>query len=289
MLENRIYSFSELLEAIQKESLDSKPVMGKNVQNNNSKNNEKAVNDILKQTKDYNDVKQEKRSTNPENITDFNKTTLDVDFAYEPSDGYKERVEAQVEGYPSVENKKTSDVKDNESLEFEGNKNFYDSDVKKQKEVSDKKEDEKQAGLKTHNQKLANNKAKHIYKENKTMKRLNFNKEFLNEEHVLSKVPDDYKTDGNRFMMKDIKGNEYIIECKKDKHIDYIYTEIVQINKPEAINEFVKRTLELGNYKSSDYFTGTTNESRLQEDVTIKENLDKMKELMTRIDKSQKK
>lgn len=285
MLETKIYSFSELLEAIQKESLNNKPVMGKNVQNDNSKNNEKAVNDILKQTKNYNDVKQEKRSTNPENITDFNKNPLDVDFAYEPSDSYKERVKAQVEGFPSVINKENSDVKDNESLDFEGNKKFYEKDVKKQKEVAAKKEDEKQSGLKTHNEKLANNKANHIYKESKTMKRLNFKREFLNEAQVLSRVPDDYKIDGNRFVMRDSKGAEYVVECHKDKHVDYIHTEIVQINNPKAINEFVKRTLELGNYKSEDYFTGTTNESRIQEDNTLNENLHKMKDLMKKLEK----
>lgn len=285
MLDSKIYSFSELLEAIQKESLDSKPVLGKNVQKDNSKNNEKAVNDILKQTKDYNDVKQEKRSTNPENIVDFNKTTLDVDFAYEPSDDYKEKVERQVGGFPSVENKKNSDITDNQSLEFEGNKKFYDNDVKKQKEMSDHEEDDKQAGLKTHNKKLDNNKAKHIYKESKTMKRLNFKKEFLNEAQVLNNVPDDYKVDGNRFMMRDVTGAEYIVECRKDKHIDYVYTEIVQINKPEAINEFVRRTLEMGNYRSGDYFTGTTNESRVQEDSILNENLNKIKDLMNKIEK----
>lgn len=285
MLETKIYSFSELVEAIQKESLDipkHSEVVGKNVWKDNSQNNVKAVNDILKQTKEYNNVKQEKRTTNPENIVDFNKTTLDVDFAYEPSDDYKERVEAQVEGFPSVENKKNSDITDNKSLEFEGNEKFYDNDVKKQKEMSDYKEDDKQAGLKTHNKKLDNNKAKHIYKESKIMKRLNFNKEFINEAHVLSKVPDDYKYDGNRFMMKDIKGAEYIIECHKDKQIDYIHTEIVEVNNPNSLNEFVKRTLELGNYKSSNYFTGTTNESRVKEDMAMNVNLNKVKDLINK-------
>ncbi|MDE5888605.1 MAG: hypothetical protein K2H20_01150, partial [Bacilli bacterium] len=105
MLEAKTYTLSELMSVI-KESSDSKPVMGKNVEKDNSQNNVKAVKDIMKQTEDYNDVGIVKRSTNPENIVDYNKTTLDVDFAYEPSKEYKERVKAQVKGYPSAENEK---------------------------------------------------------------------------------------------------------------------------------------------------------------------------------------
>lgn len=285
MLESKVYSFSELVEALQKESLDNMPkhpeVVGKNVWKDNSINNEKAVKDIIKQTEKYNDVKQEERSTNPENIQDFNKTTLDVNFAYEPSDTYKDRVKSQVKGFTSVENEKNSDVKENNSLDFEGNEKFYDNNVEKQKEIAAQEEDDKNAGLKTHNKELQNNKANHIYKESKTMKRLKFNRTFLNEAQVLSKVPDHYRTDGNRFMIQDKAGTQYIVECKKDKHVDYIHTNIVQINNPEKIDEQFKRMMELSNYKSNEYFTGT--DKKLNENAVVSENLDKVKDLMKRI------
>lgn len=281
MLEARKYTLSELMKVMLKESSEHKnPVVGKNVWKDNSQNNVKAVEDIMKQTKEYNDVEEEKRSTNPENITDFNKTTLDVNFSYEPSKEYKERVKAQVQGYPSVLNKKESEIDKNESLDFEGNKEFYDNNSKKQKEVTNTKTDIKHSGLKSHNLPKEDFKDKNIFtNENKKMKRLLYNKVFLNEEHVIKKVPDDYKIDGNKFMMKDINGVEYIVECTKDKTVDYIYARVIKVNNPKAVNEQLERIKQLTNYNSSEYFASTTCESRKRENEIISENLSKVKKL----------
>lgn len=280
MLEARKYTLGELMKVMLKESSEQKPVVGKNVWKDNSQNNVKAVEDIMKQTKEYDDVKEEKRSSNPENITDYNKTTLDVNFSYEPSKDYKERVKAQVQGFPSVENKKISEIEKNDSLDFEGNDEFYKNNKKKQTEVSDVKIDTKHAGLKSHNLPKENFKDKTIFtNENKKMKRLQYNKAFLSEEHVLKKVPDDYKVDGNRFMMKDVNGVEYIVECTKDKTIDYVYTKVVQVINRNAVNEQLERIKQLTNYSSSKYFAQSTSESRKKENNMVSESLKKVKEL----------
>lgn len=280
MLEARKYTLGELMKVMLKESSEQKPVVGKNVWKDNSQNNVKAVEDIMKQTKEYDDVKEEKRSSNPENITDYNKTTLDVNFSYEPSKDYKERVKAQVQGFPSVENKKISEIEKNDSLDFEGNDEFYKNNKKKQTEVSDVKIDTKHAGLKSHNLPKENFKDKTIFtNENKKMKRLQYNKAFLSEEHVLKKVPDDYKVDGNRFMMKDVNGVEYIVECTKDKTVDYVYTRVVQVINRNAVNEQLERIKQLTNYSSGKYFAQSTSESRKKEDNMVSESLKKVKEL----------
>lgn len=280
MLEARKYTLGELMKVMLKESSEQKPIVGKNVRKDNSQNNVKAVEDIMKQTKEYNDVEEEKRSTNPENITDYNKTTLDVNFSYEPSKEYKERVKAQVQGFPSVENKKISEIEKNDSLDFKGNDKFYKNNKKKQKEVSDTKADDKHAGLKSHNLSKENFKDKTIFtNENKKMKRLTYNKTFINEAQVLKKIPDDYKTDGNRFIMRDNRGVEYIIECHKDNNVDFIHTNIVQKIDRNALNEQFKRMKELTEYSTSKYAAGTTNESRLKENDMFVENLNKVKSL----------
>lgn len=280
MLEARKYTLGELMKVMLKESSEQKPVVGKNVWKDNSQNNVKAVEDIMKQTKEYDDVKEEKRSSNPENITDYNKTTLDVNFSYEPSKDYKERIKAQVQGFPSVENKKISEIEKNDSLDFEGNDEFYKNNKKKQTEVSDVKIDTKHAGLKSHNLPKENFKDKTIFtNENKKMKRLQYNKAFLSEEHVLKKVPDDYKVDGNRFMMKDVNGVEYIVECTKDKTVDYVYTKVVQVINRNAVNEQLERIKQLTNYSSGKYFAQSTSESRKKEDNMVSESLKKVKEL----------
>ncbi len=284
MLEAKEYTFSELVEIIKESPDRTKPIVGKNVWKDNSQNNVKAVKDIMKQTDEYNDVKQEKRSTNPENIKDYNKTTLDVNFSYEPSDEYKKRVKAQVHGFPSVQNEKESKIKEeNDSLDFEGNEKFYKNEKDKREEVSDKKTEIKHAGLKSHNLPKDNFKDKNIYtNENKKMKRLTYNKAFLNEEHVIKKVPDDYKTDGNKFIMRDVNGVEYVVECKKDKNIDYVYTKVVQVINRNALNEQFKRMKELTAYNSGEYNACSTSESRKRENDIISENLAKTKNLVNK-------
>ena len=255
MLENKIYTLSELKEAIIKESNDTKPIIGKGVIKDDVKNNVKAVKDIMKQTKDYNDVPSSKRNTSPEIGKDLNKTTMDMEFAYEPDKAYKERVMAQVKGFPSVDNEKNTSAKDNDSLDFEGNKDFYDGIKKRSKETNDFKSIYKHAGLKTHNLPKETTKIKTAFQENKTMKRLVFNNTvFLNEENVKKRIPEDYKTDNNKFLMKDSIGNEYIVECKKDKEINYINTNIRLIKaSPKIVNEELSRIKSLSSYSTSKY------------------------------------
>lgn len=261
MLQNKkVYTLSEICKIL-RESQEFKAVKGKNVENEDKKNNEKAVNDILKQNKEFDGgVSDEKKRENPRDVIDFNKTTLDNDFAYEPSKEYKERVKSQVHGFPSVENEKNSKIeKENKGVDFEGNKDFYKQNAEKRKEVANARQTEKHAGLKSHNL------PKEIFKDNtlytnesRKMKRLNFSKTvFLNEEEMLKKIPDDMKINGNKFYMKDAVGNEYLVECVKDKVIDdFIHTKVIDYTNKKKINETFVRMKELYGYKSS---TGVQN------------------------------
>ena len=139
-------------------------------------------------------------------------------------------------------------------VDFEGNKDFYKQNAEKRKEVADARQTEKHAGLKSHNL------PKEIFKDNtlytnesRKMKRLNFSKTvFLNEEEMLKKIPDDMKINGNKFYMKDAVGNEYLVECVKDKVIDdFIHTKVIDYTNKEKINETFVRMKELYGYKSS--------------------------------------
>lgn len=252
--DNKVYTLSEFCKIL-KESKEFKPKEGENVESEDKKNNEKAVNDILKQSKQFDGgiSKEEKRET-PRDITDYNKTTLDNDFAYEPSKEYKDRVKAQVHGFPSVKNEKDSKIeKENDGLDFEGNKEFYNQNTKKRKEVADARQTDKHAGLKSHNLPKETFKDNTLFtNENKKMKRLNFSKTvFLDESQMLKKIPDDMKIAGNKFYMKDSVGNEYLIECVRDKVLkDLIHTNVIDYKNEEKINEEFKRMKELYNYNS---------------------------------------
>ena len=263
--EKKVYTLSEFCRVL-KESQESKARKGKNVEREDKKNNEKAVNDILKQGKKFDGgLSDKKKKENPRDITDYNKTTLDNDFAYEPSKEYKDRVKAQVHGFPSVANEKNSKIKEeNDSLDFEGNEDFYEQNAEKRKEVADARQTDKHAGLKSHNLPKETFKDNTLYtNESKKMKRLNFSKTvFLNESEMMKKIPDDMKIDGNKFYMKDAVGNEYLVECVKDKAIqDLIHTKVIDYKNKEKINETFKRMKELDGYKSS---TGIQNSGKFE-------------------------
>ena len=269
--EKKVYTLSEFCRVL-KESQEFKARKGENVESEDKKNNEKAVNDILKQGKEFDGgLSDEKKKENPRDITDYNKTTLDNDFAYEPSKEYKDRVKAQVHGFPSVENEKNSKIKEeNNSLDFEGNEDFYEQNAEKRKEVADARQSDKHAGLKSHNLPKETFKDNTLYtNESKKMKRLNFSKTvFLNEAEMIKKIPDDMKIDGNKFYMKDAVGNEYLVECVKDKVInDIIHTKVVDYKNKEKIDETFKRMKELYGYKSS---TGTQNSGKFENGIVGK-------------------
>lgn len=261
MLEkNKVYNLSEFCRVL-RESQEFKAKKGGDVESENKKNNGKAVNDILKQSKDYDGGIQDiTKREDPRDTDDFNKTTLDVDFDFEPNKAYKDKVKAEVEGKFSAKNAKDSKIeKENEGLDFEGNKEFY----KTRQEIAKKRGDRRYA-LKTsglQSRELAKDKDfdkefkdKTLFAQNESrkMKRLHFSKTvFLNEEQMLNKIPDDMKTDGNKFYMKDSVGNEYLIECVRDKVLDdVIHTNVVDYRNKEKMNEMFGRMKELYGYKS---------------------------------------
>ena len=260
MLEkNKVYTLSEMCKIL-RESQEFNPKRGKNVESEDKKNNEKAVSDILKKAKEYDGgVKNLKKRENPRDAVDFNKTTLEVDFTNEPSKEYKERVKAQVHGFASADNEKNSKIEeDNNGLDFEGNKDFYKEREDVSNTRSNRRHELKTSGLQS--KELAKDKDfdkefkdKTLFKESKKMKRLHFSKTvFLDESHMMKKIPDDMKFDGNKFYMKDSVGNEYLVECVKDDFINnLIHTKVVGYENKEKLNEELNRMKQLYGYNSS--------------------------------------
>lgn len=280
MLDNRRYSLNELQQVL-RESTEFKAKKGDKVDSENRKNNGEAVRDIEKRTKEYDGgIKKQTRKTPPEYAKDYNSTTLEYRFnEVEPSKEYKDRVEALAKGYTSVDNMKNTDARDNGGLDFKGNEEFYND----RKEISAKREkartDIKHAGLKSHNLPRANFETDTLFKESRTMKRLHFkNTEFLSEAQMLKKVPDNYKFDGNKFVMRDATGTDYLVECKVDDELGYTQLEVVGSFNKQQIKENLDRIKNLYGYNSSDYFTGTNPGS--EENRMVSEMLEKTKEMV---------
>lgn len=287
MLEEKRYTLSELREALKKSTQEFEPKLGDGVTSGNKTNNGKAMKDIEKSVKDYDGgVKQVRRTF--DKPFDRNKTTIDLNFnETKPGKEWEERTKANAYGYPSVKNMETSDVNENESLDYDGNKEFYDDRKKIQKELNAEVDFKVTAGI-AGNDKRDAKEIKEPTNESKTLKRLHFKKTtFINESDMLSRVPEDYKVDGNRFFMKDATGTEYMIECKVDKEFNYPKLIVKGKLNENREKSQIDRMKQLFGYNSSDYFTSADKSiesgSSLHENIQtskgvleiLKENADK--------------
>lgn len=247
------YTIGELLQ-INEESArnEFKPKFGNGAERN-SNNNDKAVKEIIKNASELDkDAQREDKPVKPKvEFPDYNKTTLDVNFEYEPDDAWKERVKAQVEGYPSVQNKEKNGY--DQSLGFDGNENFYKARKEMSKDRNDLDTIERESGLKARIKKdEIDYSNKTPFNEAKQIKRLKFkNTIFLSESHLLSKVPEDYRIDENRFYMQDKTGTDYLIECKADP-FGYVHMEVVNKFNKQVINEELEKMKKLAGYRYSD-------------------------------------
>lgn len=246
MLENKVYSFSELRTILTEEKNEFKPKYGKGYSSGTEENqNEKAVKDMTKEAAKLGKTDTDTAAKEPENIKYHRGTTLEYNYNNEPdSEGfkqYKERVKKEV--CTSDENEKIFNA-------IEKNKKDYDKDEL----------DYVHAGLKAHNLPKENFKHNTLFTESRKMKRLHFkNTTFLNEAQMLKRIPDDYKVDGNRFIMKDSKGNEYLVECKKDALCEsFVHVNVVdKMCGASTIVEAIDKFHHLSGYKSSNYNTKT--------------------------------
>lgn len=217
------------------------PVLGNNVQKENKKNSEEGVNTILKQVKNYNPSTPNTK-TNAEINKNKNLNLMDLRYDTEPDKEWKERTKQMA----TVGTEK--DLAD--SCDVDGNKRFYQDREKISDEKIDK-EAKKKDFMADINVWAKKEKEKRAFmKECKPSKRLKFKAtKFLSEQHLLSRVPESYKTDGNKFYMQDMTGTDYLIECTVDPW-GYKHLEIVDKSNKGLIKEKFNRIKELMNYSN---------------------------------------
>ena len=275
------YTLNEL-RTLMEEKSEFKARLGDGVVTNDKKNNKEGVEDILKDTERVSGRRTlKKNDKGGDNVEDYNKTTLDVDFDRDPGKEYKDRVEQlAVYGTPHKLTDEEKDPEKNGGYDYENPKNIFDAQKEKNKRMSDTELELKTSGLKAREQDEDKFKNNTLFKESKAMKRLHFkNTRFLSEAQLIKKVPEEYKTDGNRFYMRDNTGTDYLVECRVDKEYNHTTINVLnKINKTE-LNEQLNRMRNLSNYESGDYFTGTSTESRKTEDNMVSEMIDIMKRM----------
>lgn len=272
----RKYNVGDLRRII-KERVETKqefePVFGKNVPKDNKKINDDAYKEITKETGAY-DGGLGSEQKKGESVTTANNRGMS-DLRYDSiSKPFKDKVKSQLKGYPSAEAEKQHK---NDAF---GNA-YYDSNnlskdiadhAKEAKKESDKS---KTDGLTSSKYKNEIEKSSESMFESKKITKLQFkHTQFLSEGHMLSKVPDELKVEGKKFIMKDTADNEYLVEWTAKKP-----NVTKRLNKTQ-VNEEMNRIKALYGYKSKDYFTTTNSQTRMNENKEFSDMINKARKLM---------
>ena len=259
--------------SVLEEKDEFKPVFGKNVPSDNKKINTQAYKDISKETDAYNGgITKEKKELGA--ITPANNrgmSDLDYDSISKP---FKDKVKSQIKGYPSSEAEKL-----HKNDEF-GNA-YYDSN-NLSKDIADHAKDAKKEKDRSKTDGLVSSKYKKETEENsdtmfesKKISKLQFkHTQFISEGHMLSKVPDEFKVEGKRFIMKDSSDNEYLVEWTDKKP-----NVTKKLNKT-LVNEEMNRIKSLYGYKSKNYFGTSNAQTRIKEEKEFSDMLNKARKLM---------
>ena len=104
--------------------------------------------------------------------------------------------------------------------------------------------------------------------EQKNIKTIYFKKtEFLNEGHMVSRIPDEFKNEGCQFKMKDKHGTEYLVEWSNNS------ANVVSCNHKQKIDETINKFNVYSSYNRNDYRNTTANDR-------INENTDEMSRML---------
>lgn len=265
---------------IKESQQEFKAKIGNGVESGNKANNGKAYSDAKKRAKDFDgglsdEVGEKKAEYKKE---DFNKTLMD----YTPDNvtpEYKKRVKKEFVNGDDENEKVYKELKKSGEEQQKNEKELKKSGLQAREwpdEVFDKDNMyESRDGFDM--RKMLNS-----LNEKTTRKQFNeshvktvlFKKtEFLNEAHMISRIPDDFKKNGTSFKMKDKNGSEYLVEWDNNK------ANIIEHVNKKGMDESISRMKELFDYRPSD--TKTNYSDRLNEnDDKFQETLNKMRKII---------
>ena len=268
------YKVSDIRSMIQESANEFKAKLGPGVKDKEQDINGKAYGDAEKRAKDYDggladSVKIAKYDKTKE--ADQNRTTLDYEVD-NVDQAYKDRVKAQALGYTSKAEMENGIDK---LGDYEGNKRIFDALKDDADKWKDEREMVKRGGLTARTTPEGTFEHDSLY-ENRNVKTAYFKKTvFLTEGHMMSRIPDEFKSEGNMFRMKDKTGNEYLLEWRDNR------AEIVSHSNKQGMNESIERMKALYGFKASDYYKGTTASSRLAEsEAGFTATLDKARDII---------
>lgn len=262
----------ELRRVIKESQNEFKPVVFGD--DETKKINDKAYADIKKETSNYDGglTKSDRKIGGGINATD-NKGMHDLTYD-NINKPFQDRVKSQMKGYVSKDAEDKHKNDDFGNATFDDNGKIYDAAKDHAEAVKQGKDTAAEIGLTGSKLKKSDieDNDKTMY-ENKKIKRLTFKTQFISEGHMLSKIPDEMKVEGKRFIMRDTADNEYLVEwTAKEPNI----TKKVNMT---LVNEQKERMKQLWGYKSPEA-KQTTSSFRIQENKGFTDMVNKARKLM---------
>ena len=240
--------------------------------------NKKAYADTKKKIKDYDGglTDNEKYVNAPGRGigNDDNKGMHDLMYDNE-NKPFSEKVKSQMKGYAS---KEAEELHKNDAFgnaDFDNKGEIYKALKDHAEQVKKNRDTATEIGLTGRElDKKKVEKLRHPMGEGRKIKKLTFkNTKFISEGHMLSKVPDEYKKNGNKFVMKDSYDNEYLVEWTNKE------PNVTKKTNMSLVNEEKKRIKSLWEYRSSEG-NRTTPSFRLQENKEVGDMVNRVRELM---------
>ena len=274
------YKVSELKRIIRESSENEfKPKLGPNVERDDKKNAQEAYKNAEKRAKDYDGGLKTPEKNKLEPREDGNKTMLGLNYEADPGERFKERVKAQAMGY-------SSDLEKKNDIEKVGefNDDFYENEKKTVEKMADDRENIGTSGLvssKLKDKDKDYGKVNTAFNENRTpLKRLTYHHtKFVNESQIFTKIPEDFKVDGNKFIVRDATDSEYLIEWCVDEKNNISEGRIINERNLKEANKTIDRMAELMGYNSSSIYGRSASKSVVNENKNVEEMLKNIRQI----------
>ena len=262
---SRVYKVSDLRDIIKESVNEFEPMKGKNVDKENKANNEKAYSETAKRTKSYDGgAKKDKKKSYVYPNTP-NKGMQDLQYDTPVPESVKKNVASQMKGYTSAENEKLH-KKDETPLDY------VEMDGMKERAVQNKKNRDTATEIGLTGRQLNTKdveKLRDTVFESKAVRYKYKQTVFLNEEHMLVKLPDEAKREGKKCIMEDAKGTTYYVVW---------HDENPEVLNKTRVNEQANKIMNLIDYKSEPIHT--TNKMRVNENAMVADMMNKVRRLM---------
>ena len=246
-------------------------------QDETKKTNEKAYSDIKKETEKYDGGLTSKKKDIGGGISATDNKGMH-DLTYDNiNKPFQDRVKSQMKGYVSkdAEDKHKNDEFGNATFDNDGK--IYNAAKDHADAVKKGKDAAVEIGLTGRElNKTEVEKQRETMGESKKIKMLTFkNTQFISEGHMMTRIPDEYKKEGNKFIMKDSADNQYLVEWHANE------PNVTKKPNMTLVNEQKERMKQLWGYKSAEAKTSTSS-FRIQEDKGFTDMVNKARKVNDR-------